>query len=311
VLVVDDVETNLSVARGLMAPYGLKIELLPSGLKALEKIKEGYVYDIVFMDHMMPEMDGIETTKKIREAGYKKPIIALTANAVAGQSKVFLDSGFDDFISKPIDIRQLDKALKTWIRDKASPEVLAAAEKQKNEPKEFVPQTKVDLLGIFAKDAKKVLPIIETTLKNIVQATEEDLHQFTIRIHAMKSALTNIDEHEASKLAAFLEKAGKDQNRNLIQAETPAFLVSLKNIIAKADSMENTGADTDENPDYLREQLQIISKACAEYDIQTADAALENLQKMRWTKETEELLDKISEHLLSSEFEVASKLCSG
>ena len=308
VLVVDDVETNLSVARGLMAPYGLKIELVGSGVKALEKIKEGNVYDIVFMDHMMPEMDGIETTKKIREAGYTKPIIALTANAVAGQAKVFLENGFDDFISKPIDIRQLSKVLKTWIRDKAPPEVVEEAKRQQSTAKEIIHQTKTDLLGIFAKDAKKVLPVIEDTLKNITKATEEDLRQFTIKVHAMKSALANIDEHEASKLAAELEKAGKEQNKNAIETETSAFLAKLKDIITKIDEAADTGADADENPTYLREQLQIISNACANYDVQSAETALENLKKMHWTSETKALLDKISEHLLLSDFEAAGKI---
>jgi signal transduction histidine kinase/CheY-like chemotaxis protein/HPt (histidine-containing phosphotransfer) domain-containing protein len=308
VLVVDDVETNLTVAKGLMMPYSLKIETLDSGLEALEKIKEGNVYDIVFMDHMMPEMDGIETTKKIRETGYAKPIIALTANAVAGQANVFLENGFDDFISKPIDIRQLNSILKTWIRDKAPPEVVEKAKLQKDTAKETTPQTKIDLLGIFAKDAKKILPIIEATLKNIAKATEEDLLQFTIKVHAMKSALANTGENEASKLAAELEKAGKEQNKNAIEAKTPAFLAKLKDIIAKIDSAADTGADADENPAYLREQLQIISKACANYDEQTAESALENLQKMQWTRETKALLDKISEHLLFSDFEAASKI---
>jgi len=258
---------------------------------------------------MMPEMDGIETTQKIRETGYAKPIIALTANAVAGQADVFLKNGFDDFMSKPIDIRQLDKLLKTWIRDKAPPEVVEEA--KHSEVKEIVPQANVDLLGIFARDAKKILPIIEATLKNITQATEEDVRQYTIRIHAMKSALANIGENKASEQAAALEKAGKEQNKNAIETDTPAFFATLKEIIAKIDSAADTGADADENPAYLQEQLQIISDACADYDIQAADTALENLQKMRWTKETKELLDKISEHLLASDFEIARKLCFG
>ncbi|MCL1956292.1 MAG: ATP-binding protein [Fibromonadales bacterium] len=311
VLVVDDVETNLTVARGLMAPYGLKIELLDSGLAALERIKEGNVYDIVFMDHMMPEMDGIETTKKIRETGYEKPIIALTANAVAGQASMFLKNGFDDFISKPIDIRQLNKALKTWVRDKAPPEVVEKAKREQGSAKEIIPQTKTELLSIFAKDAKKTLPVIESTLKNIADATEKDLHLFTIKVHAMKSALANIEEIETSSLAAELEKAGKEQNKNAIETETPTFLAKLKYIIANIDEMADTGADADENPTYLKEQLQIISKACEVYDVETIETALESLKKMSWTKETKAFIEKISECILFSDFETASKICFG
>jgi len=120
VLIVDDTETNLYVAKGLMEPYGLKIYTASSGLEAIEKVKSGNVYDIIFMDHMMPKMDGIEATQIIRDLGYAKPIVALTANAVAGQAEMFVSSGFDAFISKPIDIRQLNTVLNKFIRDKQS-----------------------------------------------------------------------------------------------------------------------------------------------------------------------------------------------
>jgi signal transduction histidine kinase/DNA-binding response OmpR family regulator len=129
VLIVDDVETNVYVAKGLMSPYGLSADTAESGYEAIDKIKAGKVYDIVFMDHMMPHMDGIEATKAIRAMGYMHPVIALTANAMMGQAEVFLSNGFDDFISKPIDIRQLNMVLNKFVRDKQPPEVLEAARK--------------------------------------------------------------------------------------------------------------------------------------------------------------------------------------
>ncbi|MDR0464610.1 MAG: PAS domain-containing protein, partial [Treponema sp.] len=122
VLIVDDVETNLYVARGLMAPYGLSLDAVTSGFDAIDKIRAGSKYDIIFIDHLMPRMDGIEATKLIRSLGYKQPIVALTANALAGQAEIFLKNGFDDFISKPIDIRQLNSVLNKMIRDMQSPE---------------------------------------------------------------------------------------------------------------------------------------------------------------------------------------------
>jgi len=130
VLIVDDVETNILVAEGLISLYGIKIESADSGPGAIEKIKNGSVYDIVFMDHMMPKMDGIEATSIIRSMGYERPIVALTANAVVGQADIFLKNGFDDFISKPLDIRLLDAVLNKLIRDKQPPEVLEAARRQ-------------------------------------------------------------------------------------------------------------------------------------------------------------------------------------
>jgi CheY-like chemotaxis protein/anti-sigma regulatory factor (Ser/Thr protein kinase) len=122
VLVVDDVATNLDVARGLMLPYGLTIDCVLSGQEAIEKVRRADVkYDAVFMDHMMPGMDGIEAVRIIRnEIGteYAKtvPIIALTANALAGNEDMFLAAGFNAFIAKPIDIMRLDVLLNQWVR---------------------------------------------------------------------------------------------------------------------------------------------------------------------------------------------------
>ena len=121
VLVVDDVEMNLYVAEGVLRIYGLQIDLASSGFEAIEKIKGGKVYDIVFMDHVMPKMDGIETVRQLRGMGYAKPIVALSANAMIGQAEIFLRNGFDDFISKPIDIRFIDIVLKRLIQDKKLP----------------------------------------------------------------------------------------------------------------------------------------------------------------------------------------------
>jgi len=118
VLVVDDVDINLYVAEGMMSQYGLNIEMAFSGMDAINLVNSGKTYDVIFMDHMMPQMDGIETTQKLRESGYKGCIVALTANALVGNSEMFLDNGFDGFISKPIDIIQLEKILNEFVRDK-------------------------------------------------------------------------------------------------------------------------------------------------------------------------------------------------
>ena len=118
VLVVDDVSINLHVAVGLMRPYQLNVETASSGFQAIDMIKSGKTYDVIFMDHMMPQMDGIEATHQLRTLGYTGAIVALTANALAGNDQMFLRSGFDGFISKPIDMRHLDAVLHTFIRAK-------------------------------------------------------------------------------------------------------------------------------------------------------------------------------------------------
>jgi len=115
VLIVDDIDINLYVAKEMLSPYGLDIDLAASGAQAIELIKK-VKYDLVFMDHIMPIMDGIETAKEIRKMGHAKlPIIALTANAVSGVKKMFLENGFNGFISKPIGLHELDAVLKQWM----------------------------------------------------------------------------------------------------------------------------------------------------------------------------------------------------
>jgi signal transduction histidine kinase/FixJ family two-component response regulator/HPt (histidine-containing phosphotransfer) domain-containing protein len=123
VLVVDDVQTNLDVARGMLKPYGMQVDCLTSGHEAARAVREEKVhYNAIFMDHMMPIMDGIETTRVIREeigTPYAKtvPIIALTANALVGNEEIFLGKGFQSFLSKPIDVLRLDAVIRRWVRD--------------------------------------------------------------------------------------------------------------------------------------------------------------------------------------------------
>ena len=115
VLIVDDVDINLFVAEGMLEPYELKVELALSGFEAVDRVVKGETYDIIFMDHLMPKMDGLETTKKLRDMGYSGTIVALTANALVGNEEMFLDNGFNDFISKPIDIKQLNTVLTKFV----------------------------------------------------------------------------------------------------------------------------------------------------------------------------------------------------
>jgi CheY-like chemotaxis protein len=124
VLVVDDFPTNLDVAAGMLRKYKLRVDRLTNGRDVVDRIAAGEpVYDAVFMDHMMPGMDGLEATTLIRALGTeyakKLPIIALTANAVAGNEKFFLENGFNAFLPKPFNAKTLDAIVQRWVRDKS------------------------------------------------------------------------------------------------------------------------------------------------------------------------------------------------
>jgi CheY-like chemotaxis protein len=123
-LVVDDFPTNLDVAARMLRKYKMQVDCVDGGQKAIDRVADANpAYDVIFMDHMMPGMDGIEATAAIRALGTdyakKVPIVALTANAVAGNERMFLENGFDAFLSKPINVMSLDAIVRRWIRDRS------------------------------------------------------------------------------------------------------------------------------------------------------------------------------------------------
>jgi HPt (histidine-containing phosphotransfer) domain-containing protein len=268
------------------------------------------------MDHMMPRMDGIETTKKIRDMGYKQPIVALTANAIIGQSDVFLENGFDGFISKPIDIRQLNAVLKKFIRDKQPPEVIEAAEKDRSVRHgsgRVYSRTQLD--EIFVRDASRLAKGLDEIQESNVYG-EEDIKTYTINTHALKSALVNVGEIDLSTTAASLEQAGRDKDTALMVAKTREFLDKLWIIIEKhIPHQESTvgGEPTDlrsfvEDRAYLQEKLLTIKNACKAYDRKTIKEIIMKLRQMVWKSEIKELLAKMDEQLLNGDFEAVSKI---
>lgn len=116
VLVVDDSKVNLKVAEGVLKPYKMQVDSVISGQEAIERVKNED-YDLVLMDHMMPEMDGVEATWEIRrlEKGKNLPIVVLTANALSGNREKYLNQGFDDYIAKPIIIQDADYIFQKFI----------------------------------------------------------------------------------------------------------------------------------------------------------------------------------------------------
>jgi CheY-like chemotaxis protein/anti-sigma regulatory factor (Ser/Thr protein kinase) len=314
VLIVDDVETNLYVAEGLLAPYELTIETAISGFAAIEKVEKGNRYDIIFMDHMMPKMDGMEATKIIRSLGYTNPIVALTANAVAGQSEVFLANGFDDFISKPIDIRQMNFVLNRLIRDKYPTEVVEAARRQNNTVKENIDPKAPPLLNdsrllkIFIKEASKSLSLLKKIYENLEKKEVEEIKMYTIKAHSMKTALANIGENELSALALKLEHAGNNNDYGIIASETPKFLGLLEALIEKItpdeDKVSNESAAlTEEERLYIHKKLISIKEACVVFDKKAAKSIISDLSQKVCPPNIKEILSKISELLLTGDFE--------
>ncbi|MDR0303816.1 MAG: response regulator [Chitinispirillales bacterium] len=308
VLVVDDVDSNLYVAKGLMSPYKLSVETALSGFETIDKVKAGSSYDVIFMDHMMPEMDGIETTQKLRESGYKGVIVALTANAIVGNEDMFLSNGFDDFVSKPIDVRHLNTVLNKFVRDRHPEEAkkYKSANAQPSAPAADISQSMdPKLLEIVCRDAEKAIATLRKTMES------GDIKLFTTTAHAMKSALANIGEKEMSASAFALENAGRNGDREFIAANSNKFIDSLLSLIERLsptrdETDDEADTDTTEDIEYLIEQLSTVKTACENYDDTAAYATLDLLKEKLWKKETCVALEEIRDALfLHSDFDDA------
>jgi signal transduction histidine kinase/DNA-binding response OmpR family regulator len=315
VLVVDDVESNLYVARGMLVPYGLNIDTAESALEAIEKIKDGNIYNVIFMDHMMPRMDGVEAVKIIRGMGYTHPIVALTANALAGQSEMFIANGFDGYISKPIDSRELNAVLNNFIRDKQPLEVLEAARKERVIKKNAIVYKMLsdeEYRKVFLKDTKKTVDVLEKIYPKLNDVSEEEINLFVITVHGIKTTLKNIGETDISEAAFNLEQAGRSRVIDVLLRDTPEFIVSLKKMIMEFSPPEEVYPDnypveiSDVDVKYLRERLLAIITACAAFNRDSAKNAMEEIKQMVWPHEITKGLDAITEHLLHSAFRKAS-----
>ena len=318
VLVVDDVETNLYVASGLLSAYQIHVDTAISGFEAIAKVfptetdmptagtkVDSRPYDIIFMDHMMPDMDGIETTQRLRQMGYEGAVVALTANAIVGNAEMFRQNRFNDFVSKPIDTKRLDDVLNKYIRDKYPAEAAKYKEVkvEAKEPSDGGVDPK--LLKVFCDDAKKAI----ATLQNL--RGSGDVLLFITTVHAMKSALANIGKPEESKRAFELEDAGRKRNFEFINANIDDFVKTLEQLVAEYAPPETVSDDSavTEDTEFLNGQLTITKSACEDYNKKAVFAALETLKSKEWKKSTSDALEKIHDTIyFESDFEAASEL---
>ncbi|MDR2589038.1 MAG: response regulator [Spirochaetales bacterium] len=263
VLVVDDMPVNLQVARGFLAPYGLQIDTAASGKEAIEKIRrEAPRYDLVFMDHMMPEIDGVETVRIIRseiagDYARELPIIALTANALAGVKEMFLTNGFSGYISKPIDIAQLDAALNVWVRNKQSTQTLMRAEKEKNARNAHTEKKNSRLLenrsieGVdtvrgrqqyggetaYVDILRAYLTHTPSILEKLRSPSRDDLCAYIVLIHGLKGSSYGICADTIGKKAAELEAAARAGDFEKITEENPAFLEAAQTLLLDIEKL--------------------------------------------------------------------------
>jgi len=345
VLIVDDVETNRYVAVGLMKLYKLQIETAVSGFEAIEKINSGKVYDIVFMDHMMPGMDGIEATAKLRESGYTYPIVALTANVVVGQSEVFLKSGFDDFLPKPIDIRRLTYILNRFVRDKQRQEAIDA-DRREAENDVAIEESYADYTdheassddpdeirmisdGVAGVDVTRglerydgdeemylrVLRSYAASVGSMLDAVEaigvDDIDEYKLMVHGIKGASLDIFAGHVGEISGDLEEAANSEDFEFIQQHTPVFLEAARKLVKDLDDTFSAINKASAKPVKDKVDGELLSKllaACTAYNMDEADAIMSEIDNYRYEQD-EELVDWLRKRIdLMKYSEIIEKL---
>ena len=324
ILVVDDNLVNLKVFVNLLKPVGMAIDVVDSGKACLEMIVKKH-YDLIFLDHMMPEMDGIETLHRMKTMNESKcensPVVALTANAITGAKEMYLAEGFDAFLPKPINPEKLEQMiLKLLPRELLKFDVSDEEEKNQTPAVDTSVLPTVDgidwnygymhlpdkeMLMSTVSDFYKILDAEADSLENFYQKIEGDsdmLTQYRIKVHSMKSSANLIGATVIGGMAKVLEYAARDGDIATIKAmhdicirEWRGYKEKLKECVSvlnndSKDVARELYADDEEVINYLND----LNEAMAEMDIDKMDAIMEKLESFKYSDSVQEKIEKLS-----------------
>ena len=304
ILVVDDTVMNLTVVKGLLKQTRIQITTAESGLECLDLVRREK-FDIIFLDHRMPSMDGLETLQKMRELDNnlndETPVIALTANAISGAREQYLAATFRDYLSKPID----PTALETMIMKYLPPEKLeAASDEPIEEPSIDVPEWLSKVEGIDARegvehcgsteDYLNALTVFAESIESNADEIEnlfraEDWKNYTTKVHALKSTARVIGADELSERAKRLEDAGNSGYFDEIKTSTVPLLELYRTFAEKLSPLIKRSDDDEDKPliseDDLNEALEALSEAAASFDYDSVMFVLDQLNDYRLPQE--------------------------
>ncbi|MCR4618606.1 MAG: response regulator [Lachnospiraceae bacterium] len=308
VLVVDDNTINLSIAVGLLEPLKVKTDVAQSGPEAIEKVNN-YKYDIILMDHMMPGMDGIETTEEIKKLPNAKDslIVALTANVVEGSRELFLNAGMVDMIAKPIEVKQLYSKMATLIPD---------GKKKKPDNNEMAAKREAnsDYINFDCLDCEKAIKGLgsevlfqkivgeyykrgNTILSEIEKAHDNnDYADYAIKTHALKSSSRQIGATKLGDLAEKLEYAGKaedDEEISRYHGEAMDTYRKLLADLAKYFPEEEKKELPPITDDELKTIFDELSDACDNLEMDGMEACAEKLKSYSYDESRAELIEKL------------------
>ncbi|MEG2418587.1 MAG: ATP-binding protein, partial [Eubacterium sp.] len=316
VLIVDDNATNRMVAKELMRPYHLSVALASSGAEAVERVKAEH-FDLVFLDYRMPKMDGVETLRAIRqiEGCSVTPVVALTANGGPGVKAGFLRKGFQDYLPKPIDVYDLDRIMNVYLgtekhhfKGKSS----LGNSNLKNEafqPEVFVQKSGIEedvyhtLLHTFSQELKDGLIALKGDLDR------QDLHEFTIGIHGLKSAAKAVGANELSLIAKALEDLGNQDDFETIKRRFPVFKEKAEETIEIIAYYAQENVQNKRTKKHLDHRLLAEIRQCSEeLEYTKIKGILDELDQYQYAERQQCLLNDLIACYESFEFEALDAL---
>lgn len=330
VLVIDDNLINLEVIKGLLHYYKINVTAVSSGKEALQLLQHPK-YDLIFLDYMMPELDGIETLKMIRnkkEDYYKKvPVVALTANVVSGAKEMFINAGFQDYIAKPIEVSKLEVVLLNYLPT----DVLQISEENQSEVEEnnlkIIDITGIDtevgikncngnvgnyinILKFVAKEGKEKCDLLKRCLK------EEDYERYIVEVHGIKGAMVSIGAQKLSTLAKNHEYAGKEENFKYIHNNIDVLLQTYEEIIIGIEQYFQTMKESDDTiakkiiliNSVLEQELIKVEQMLHEFDSSMAIEKVDDLLSFEINEEVKIFLNKLKMQIEELNYEEAIEI---
>ncbi|MBQ3645514.1 MAG: response regulator, partial [Synergistaceae bacterium] len=303
ILVVDDTEMNLTVIEGLLSKTEINLDTASGGLEALELTKKSK-YDLILMDQRMPIMDGTQTMNAIKtqDDGLNRdtPIICLTADAVSGARNKYLEQGFTDYLSKPVESSTLEKALMEYLpKDKIEITTSTDENEDSNEKTEltelekFYAQTDgldyVEAIkncaneAILSKTLQQFYNSIQNNLNDIKKfESEGDIKNYTIKVHALKSSARLIGASELSSQAMYLEDCGNNNDVDSIKDLTPDLLANYESYVAKLSPLYKQNENAELIPiEKLHEAYEAIKEFASMFDSDSIDGIISMLREYR------------------------------
>ncbi len=322
ILVVDDNEMNRKVFCSLLKDTKMQIEEAASGKECIEKVKQT-AFHIIFMDHMMPEMDGIETLQVMKNmADYPSkdtPVVILTANAIVGAREQYLEEGFQAFLSKPIDFKELEKIIEELLDKNLIHHVKKAVFSEGETSINTSELPMIDGLDwIYAathfKDMETLLKAVKLFVSSIEYEAkelevlylgieqEQGINKYRTKVHSMKSSAAIIGIIPLSGMAKILEDAARNNECDVIKQMTPIFLkkwLEYKELLKEFSDVANGTKSAAEYQDQVEEILHTIKKAAEDMDIDALDESLEKLAEFKFEGEQVEQFEQIKEAIIN------------